>query len=213
MIEHLTGTIIHKQEDRVVLDVGGVGYGVAGPERTIRSLGAEGSEASLWIKTYVAEGELSLYGFALRAEREVFEVFLGISGVGPRLALAILSIFDIGQILEIVASADAQRLRKVPGIGLKKAEKLMLELKGRLARLAAGIGPERLAALGSSAPGEALLAELGTEAARDAAQALEALGVTPATARRAIAKALQIAGESAPAEELVREGLRHRHAV
>ena len=213
MIEHLAGTILHKEEDRVVLDVGGVGYGVSVPARTSQALGSVGADARLWIKTHVTETDFSLFGFEHRGEREAFEVFLGISGVGPRLALAVLSTFDIEQIIQIAMTGDAATLKKVPGIGLKKAEKLILELKGRVDRLSAGVRPQRLAELGTSARIEAFDAQLPNDAARDAARALEALGVQTANARRAILRAIEAVGEGAAVEDLVREGLRHRHAV
>ena len=213
MIEHLTGTILDKGEEHVVLEVGGVGYGLDVPAPTASSLGGPGSEASLWVQTYVTETDLSLYGFGSRGERDLFQVCLGISGVGPRLGLAILSTFTAEDLIGIVMNGDAQTLKQVPGIGLKKAEKLLLELKGRVDRLAEGIEPSRRVELGrpGSLGGAAPL--LATQPAREAAAALEALDIQPSASRRAISRALEILGPEAGVEDLVREGLRHRRAV
>lgn len=212
LIEHLTGVILHKDDEHVVLSAGGVGYGVGIPARTSESLGPVGAEASLWIKTHVTENDIELFGFEHRGEREAFETMLEISGFGPRILLALLSRFDIAQIVQIAMTGDAQRLKSVPGIGLKKAEKLILELKNRVKRLSEGIEPSRLQAMGAAPASSAPLIELPTEAARDAAQALESLGVAPANARRAILRALEVLGSDAESADLVREGLRHRHA-
>lgn len=213
MIEYLAGTLIYKDEEHVVVNANGVGYGVDVPSRTSEALGGAGSEVRLWIKTHVTETDLQLFGFENRGEREAFDTMLDISGFGPRVLLALLSRFDIEQIIQIAMTGDAQRLKSVPGIGLKKAEKLILELKNRVKRLSEGIEPARLAELGKAAPSAAVMPDLPSESARDAAQALEALGVAPAVARRATLRAIELLGESASPEELVREGLRHRSAA
>ncbi len=210
MIEQLTGIIAHKEENHVVLDVGGVGYGLDVSSRTAQSLGEIGTEARLWVVTYVREDALDLYGFQTRGEREVFEIFLGISGVGPKLSLAILSHFSIEQLVQIILKNDAQTLKAVPGIGMKTAEKLLVELKGRVKRLSAGIEPSRLADLTAASPAAGEF-EPKSDRARDAVSALEALDLQPLAARRAVAKALSVLGPDADAESLVREGLRHRH--
>jgi Holliday junction DNA helicase RuvA len=210
MIEYLRGTILHREEDHVVLEAGGVGYGLDVPGPTALRLGSVGDEATLWVYTHVGEDVLRLFGFQTRNEREVFEIFLGISGVGPRLALAILSTFSAQDLVQIVMTGDARALKAVPGIGLKKAEKLLLELKGRIDR----IGSEISGAGRGANRGAAVMAiPLPQGAAGEAVAALEALEVNPATARRAIAKALKKLGDDSRVEDLVREGLRFRHAV
>ncbi len=219
MIEHLAGIILLKEDDRVVIEAGGVGYGISVPATTARTLGEAGEAARLWVKMHVTETSINLFGFVQRGEREVFEVLLGMSGVGPRLALAVLSQFNVESLIQIASTGDAETLKKVPGIGIKKAEKLVLELKGRIDRLSAGLAPERLAALASGSPGAGpepaavLDARISTEAARDAVAALEALDMREDAARRAIAKALDEIGADAEVEDLVREGLHHRHLV
>jgi holliday junction DNA helicase RuvA len=210
MIEFLRGAIVHRDEDHVVVEAGGVGYGMDVPATTAQRLGHRGDEAELWVYTHVSEDTLRLYGFHDRNEREVFEVFLGISGVGPRLALAILSTFSGPDLIQIVLTGNAAALKAVPGIGLKKAEKLLLELKGRVDRLGGSLPSGAIAGPGGAA---AIASPLPQGPTAEAVAALEALEVNPAVARRAIAKALEKLGADAAVEELVREGLRHRHSA
>lgn len=210
MIEFLRGTILHRDDEHTVIEAGGVGYGLDLPAPTAMRLGGVGDEAELWVYTHVGEDVLRLYGFQTRSEREVFEIFLGISGVGPRLALAILSTFSAPELVQIVLRGDAAALKAVPGVGLKKAEKLLLELKGRIDRLGGsgaggGVGAER------GADVMAIPRPEGPEA--EAVAALEALEVNPAVARRAVARAAEKLGPGGSVENLVREGLRLRHAV
>lgn len=209
MIEFVRGTILHREDEHVVVDAGGVGYGLDLPSPAAARLGGVGDEAELWVYTHVAEDALRLYGFTTRHEREVFEIIIGISGVGPRLALAILSTFSAPELVQIVLRGDAGALKAVPGVGLKKGEKLLLELKGRL---------ERLGCLdGSAAGGRRGAAVMSVPApagpVAEAVAALEALEVNPAVARRAVTKAAEKLGAGASVEELVREGLRHRHTA
>ncbi len=203
MIEYLRGILLERSDNHIVLDVQGVGYGLTVPSTSAERLGDPGAEAALWVLTYVREDQLKLYGFVTRHEREVFEVFLGISGVGPSIGLAVLSTMTIGEIIQATMTNDASRFKKVKGIGQKMAEKLIIELKGRTARLAAGIAPEELKEASFEIP-------LKTDAARDAVAALEALDVRPAQARKAVGIAMELLGEDASVEALVREGLKHR---
>lgn len=204
MIEYLNGILLALDEDRAVVEVGGVGYGVQIAATAAQSMGDPGSRVTLWILTYVREDTLRLYGFPTRYERDVFEVFLGMPGVGPSVGLAILSTLSIAEIIQAAKLGDAARFKKVKGVGPKLAEKLLLEIKGRIDRLTRGLPPEALSETADieSAP--------QGEAARDAASALEALGVGPAQAARAVGKAVEALGEDASVEALVREGLKHR---
>ena len=203
MIEHLHGVLLERREQHLIVDVGGVGYGLAVSLPTAQSAGEPGREVALWVRTYVREDTLRLFGFSTRHEREVFDVFLGLSGVGPAIGLAILSEMTVGELVQATVSGDVKRFKRVKGIGQKLAEKMILELKGRVDRLAAGLSPEeRVEAAGSPL--------LPTDAARDAVAALEVLGVAPERARKAIELALSTLGEAAETEDLVREGLRHR---
>lgn len=214
MIEYIEGRIVHKSDDHVIVSAGGVGYGldVTGP--TFRAMGDAGTNTAVWVYTHVREDAIQLFGFASRSEREAFEVILGISGLGPRLGIAILSFFSLDQLVQIIMTNDAARLKHVPGIGLKKAEKILLELKGRVDRLSAGITPSRIETIRTEAAAAGAGIELltpATDAARDAVAALESLDLSPIAARRAVAKAIDVLGSAATSEALVREGLRHRH--
>lgn len=205
MIEYLRGTLLEKDDHHLVLEVGGVGYGLSVPAPTSRAAGEIGGEARLWVRTYVREDTLRLFGFATRQERQVFDIILGFSGIGPSIGLALLSDLSIAEIVNAAAAGNAGPFRKVKGIGPKLADKLLLELKSHVGKLAAGLPP--------AAAGQAAAApELATDAARDAVAALEALDVRPAQAARAIAIALENLGPGAGTAALVREGLKHRHA-
>jgi Holliday junction DNA helicase RuvA len=206
MIEYLDGILLERHEQRLVLGVGGVGYGVTVSARTAATLGAVGQPARLWVRTFVREDVLRLYGFARPAERDAFDLLLGISGVGPAICLALLSEMSVGDILQAAVAGDARRFTRVKGIGKKLAEKILLELKGKTVELAACLTPEEHhAAIGGP--------ELAGVAARDAVAALEALDVPLAQARRAVAKALEILGAETTTEALVKEGLRHRRTA
>lgn len=204
MIEYLRGILLEQSDGHVVVDVGGVGYGLSVPATTQRSMGEPGGEVALWVRTYVREDTLRLFGFATRHEREVFDVFLGLSGIGPGTGLAILSTLSVADIVQATLAGDISRFKGVKGVGPKTAEKLLLELRGKVKRLAAGLTPEERQ---ESAMAEAVLP---TEAARDAVAALEALDVRPAQARKAVALALEALGSEATVQDLVREGLKHR---
>lgn len=203
MIEYLRGILLERRDDHVVVDVGGVGYGLSVPTTTAEALGDPGAEVALWVTTYVREDILRLFGFATRHEREVFGVFIGLPGVGPSIALAILSQLSVAEIVQATLTGQPTVFKSVKGIGQKTSEKLILELKGRADRLAAGLEPEER----RMATEEALPAG---ESARDAIAALEALDVRPIQARRAIGLALEALGPDAPVEDLVREGLKYR---
>lgn len=134
MIAHLRGRILDKQPNRIVIDVNGVGYDVTVPLSTFYGLGDAGSDVTLRIHTHVREDALALYGFTTRLEQDVFERLIGVSGIGPKLALAVLSIEPRDLILAIERS-DIARLTSIPGVGKKTAERIVLELKDRLPRV------------------------------------------------------------------------------
>ena len=148
MIARLAGTLLEKQPDRVVLDVRGVGYLVSISFQTYQELPATAAEATLWIHTHVREDTLALFGFATEKERRLFEMLIGVSGVGPKLALTLLSGIPAAELVEARARGDAKRLTSVPGIGRKTADRLALELREKAEKLRApgepstGIDPE-----------------------------------------------------------------------
>jgi len=133
LIGRLTGRLVSKHPPQVLVDVGGVGYEVDVPLSTFYSLPAAGEPVTLHTHLAVREDAHVLYGFATLEERGVFRQLIRISGVGARTALAVLSGLSVGDLAQAVALQEAQTLTKIPGIGKKTAERLLLELKGKLA--------------------------------------------------------------------------------
>lgn len=141
MIAHLRGRLLEKQPNRIVVDVQGVGYDVSVPLSTFYGLGDAGSEIGLRIHTHVREESLALYGFATRLEQELFERLIGVSGIGPRLALAVLSGIEPAELMRAIEHTDVARLTSIPGVGKKTSERIVLELKDRLPKAPPATGP------------------------------------------------------------------------
>jgi Holliday junction DNA helicase RuvA len=155
MIAFLRGRVVEKQPNKVIVDIQGVGYDVFVPLSTFYEIGEPPAEVALRIYTHVREDALQLYGFLTDLERHLFERLIGISGIGPKLAIAVLSGMEPRDLVTAVQSGDVARLTGIPGVGKKTAERIVLELKDRLAHMAAPIitgesqppaGPERLRA-------------------------------------------------------------------
>jgi Holliday junction DNA helicase RuvA len=134
VIAHLHGTIHEKHPNRIVLDVHGVGYDVFVPLSTFYVLGDPGTTVALRIHTHVREDALTLYGFATLLEQELFERLIGVSGIGPKLALAVLSGIEPIDLIRAIERGDVARLTAIPGVGKKTSERIVLELKDRLPR-------------------------------------------------------------------------------
>jgi Holliday junction DNA helicase RuvA len=132
MIARLRGRLLDKHPNRVVVDVQGVGYDVHVPLATFTRIGDEGSDVVLRVHTYVREDQITLFGFATSLEQQIFERLIGISGVGPKLALAVLSGLDPVELVQAIERGDLARLTSIPGIGRKTAERIALELRDRL---------------------------------------------------------------------------------
>ncbi|MBC8134204.1 MAG: Holliday junction branch migration protein RuvA, partial [Deltaproteobacteria bacterium] len=127
------GRLLEKDAEAVILEVGGVGYQIAISGATSRTLGLAGTEARLWIYShYVQDGGPSLFGFSERDERALFETLLGVQGVGPKVALAILSGLPATELTKAIAGADVARLTQIRGVGRKTAERLAVELRDKL---------------------------------------------------------------------------------
>ena len=135
MIGRLTGRLASKAPDQVLLDVGGVGYLVHIPLSTFYELPEAESPASLWIHTHVREDALALYGFLTERERTLFLLLLGVTGIGPRVALTVLSGIPPVELVEALRKQDVRRLVAVPGVGKKTAERMVLELAEKVASL------------------------------------------------------------------------------
>jgi Holliday junction DNA helicase RuvA len=132
MIAFLRGRLLEKHPNRLVVDVQGVGYEVHVPLSTFYRMPEAGGEVSLRIHTHVREDTLALFGFANQLELQIFERLIAVSGIGPKLALAVLSGIDAGDLAIAVQRGDVARLTAIPGVGKKTAERIGLELKGRL---------------------------------------------------------------------------------
>lgn len=183
MIGRLHGKLIEKTPPQVLVDVGGVGYEVDVPMSTFCNLPAEGSEITLLTHFSVREDAQLLYGFATAAERQTFRALIRISGVGPRIALAVLSGMSTQDLADAVEQGNATLLTRVPGIGKKTADRLVLELKGKLAGNA-------FAPTGGAA----------SAAQADILSALMALGYSEREAQASV--------RALPAEVTVSEGIR-----
>ena len=168
MIAFLTGRIASKGEDHCVLDVGGVGYSIAMSTGALASLPAEGDEVTIHTHMHVREDELSLFGFESLAEKDLFERLITVSGVGPKVALAALSSYDAEVLTQAIVDEDVAVVSSVPGIGSKTAQRIILDLKDKLAPIAsAPTGASRDA--GASAEAREALAAMGFSSAESAA--------------------------------------------
>ncbi len=136
MIAFLTGRILEKQPNKVIVDVHGVGYELFVPLSTYYELGDAGAEAALRVHTHVREDALLLYGFLTELERQLFERLIATSGIGPKLAIAVLSGMEPRDLVAAVQRGDVGRLTGIPGVGKKTAERIVLELRDRLLQLA-----------------------------------------------------------------------------
>jgi Holliday junction DNA helicase RuvA len=195
MIALLSGRIAEKVPSRVIVDINGVGYDVLVPLSTYYVLGDAGAPVSLRVHTHVREDIIALYGFATSLEQDLFERLIAISGVGPKLALAVLSGIEPAELIRAIRTQDVARLTKIPGIGRKTAERIGLELKDRL--------PPVLEAPGQTVAGTAP----DDQRRSDVISALLNLGYQPAVAARAADRALTAAPD-APFEQALRQALR-----
>jgi Holliday junction DNA helicase RuvA len=132
VIAHLRGRILDKQPNRIVVDVNGVGYDVAVPLSTFYGLGEAGADIALRIHTHVREDALLLFGFATRLEQDLFERLISVSGIGPKVALAVLSGIEPTDLMTAIQRGDLARLTAIPGVGKKTSERIVVELKDRL---------------------------------------------------------------------------------
>lgn len=136
MIAHLRGTLLAKSPQSVIVETGGVGYEVAISIPSFTALPAEGNEVSLLVHTHVREDALLLFGFMNATEKKLFEKLLGISGIGPKLALTVLSGLPPERLIAAIHGQDHATLTRIPGVGKKTAERIVLELKDKLENLA-----------------------------------------------------------------------------
>jgi Holliday junction DNA helicase RuvA len=187
MIGRLKGPVAEKSPAEVVVDVGGVGYQAAISLTTFYSLPDVGAVVDLFVVTNLRENALELFAFADRRERELFKILRSISGIGPRTALQVLSGIEAERLVSVVAAGDAERLIAIPGIGRKTAERMMVELKGRLDSFGGADGGD-------------------DESSRDAVLALVSLGYKRKDADAAVVAGKASVGDTS-VEALIRASL------
>jgi holliday junction DNA helicase RuvA len=198
MIARLTGRLVTKAVDHIVLDVRDVGYKVSIPLSTYYDLPELGACVSVFVHTYVREDALQLFGFLTVDERDLFDALLRVTKVGPKLALAMLSGLSAGDLERAIVEGDVPRLSAVPGVGRRTAERIILELREKLAKGQTALGD------GARPRGHA------QEVVADAVTALQNLGYPRAVAERAVRQVLHgaEAGQAPALKELLRDALR-----
>jgi len=194
MIAQLRGRLIEKHPSRLVVDVHGVGYDVQVPVSTFYEAGDTGREVSLRIHTHVREDQIALFGFATALEHQLFERLIGVNGIGPKLALAVLSGIEPRDFVRAVQQGDVSRLTRIPGVGRKTAERMTLELRDRLPAVEPDATPE---------------APVVADGLRDdVASALVNLGYQRTLVDRAVGLVLKDDGAAHGFEEALRQALR-----
>ena len=193
MIGRLRGTLISKQPPWLLIDVGGVGYELEAPMSTIYDLPATGKEVILLTHHAVKEDSVALYGFMHESERTLFRNLLKVSGIGAKIALALLSGVSTSDFARLVHAGDVVALTKIPGIGKKTAERIVVELR------------DRVDGLGVSLPGMPASAAAPLDAAGEATVALQQLGYKPSEVTRLVQK---VAADGDSVEAIIRKALR-----
>jgi Holliday junction DNA helicase RuvA len=166
VIARLSGTLVEIRPDRVVLDVGGVGYDLAIPLGTFTALPSAGEKATLFVHTHVREDAIQLFGFVSKQEKLVFETLLTVSGIGPRVGLAILSGLPLPELVGAIAAQNARLLSSIPGVGRKLAERLGVELKEKMTAFGFGEAPSKPPKTSMTDDAIAALKNLGYRAAQ-----------------------------------------------
>lgn len=197
MIASLTGRLIFKAPSHITLDVHGVGYEVFIPLSTFYALPDLNEAVSLSIHTHLREDALQLFGFSTPTEKEAFVLLTGVSGIGPKLALSVLSALSVSDLISCVQTGDVEKLATVPGIGKKSAGRIALELKDKVQRLL-------------PTPARAVAAPAGTTDVlqEDALSALVNLGYRAAEAKDAMKRVLSAKAEPPPLKDLIRDTLK-----
>ncbi len=197
MISSIEGILRARDGNRIVVEVGGVGLEVSVPLRVAESLGGEGERVRLHTYLHVREDTLALYGFPDEEERHLFQLLIGVSGIGPKLALSVLALTGPGELARVIHEEKASSLVSIPGIGKKTAERIVLELKDK-------IEIERYLPAAAAA-GKGMPRELFDEAIT----ALESIGLSRANAIKALERVnIPALGTSYRVEDLVREALK-----
>lgn len=202
MIEFLKGKLIDKEKGHLILEAAGIGFGIDVSKTTESALPEIGGEVALFIHLHIAEKDVSLVGFASKIEKEIFEILIATSGIGPKMSLAILSAMPIEEFAGAILGKRSDILQEIPGVGKKTAERLILELKDKVQKFFKKANIEIEAT-------EDGLSALSPKI-RDSVAALVNLGIKQSAAYTAVKKAFKSLGENATIEDLIREGLKYR---
>jgi len=197
LIAYLEGKLIEKNPTHLILEVNGVGYSVNIPVSSYASVGEVGQTVKVLTYQYVREDELKLYGFSSHQERDLFELLISVNGVGPRVALGILSSISVEDFQRSVLAEDLDVLTHISGVGKKTAQRLIVELKEKLGKVDLGIEKAVEVKEGIGIPAE------------EAVLALVSLGYNKLDARKAVQKANSESEESLPIEELIKRALKY----
>jgi len=194
MIAHLSGKLLSKQPNQVIVDVNGVGYEVHVPLSTFYEVGEIGSQVQLRIYTHVREDTIALFGFKSAKEKLMFEQVTSISGIGPKLGITILSGMPVDELVAAIRQSNLARLTSIPGIGKKTAERLVVELRDKLAK--------------TVPTGEQTAAQSVPQPQEDVISALVNLGYAKPSAEKAVQAVLSTSKPEPAFEELLRTALR-----
>lgn len=200
MIERVNGVIVERAPTHVVVGVGGIGYGLSISLNTYEQLPDLGSEVSLLTHTYVREDRLQLFGFSGAEEREMFQLLIGVAGIGPNSAQTILSGMSVEELKSAIFEERASDLTRVRGIGRKTAERVVVDLRDKID----SVSERALDTEGDQA------ISASTKMTEEAVLALAALGIPPASARKAVASAMEKAGADNTLQELIKQALNER---
>jgi Holliday junction DNA helicase RuvA len=196
MIGHIRGTLFKKSTQSVIVDNQGIGYEVFVPLSTFYTLPDNKEDVSLHVYTHVREDSLALYGFGSGLEKDIFLLLISVSGIGPKLALNILSGIGPEELVGAIALGDAIRLQAIPGVGRKMAERIALELKDKASRMGAG----------NEIPLSQAIPDVQKKVYDDALSALVNLGYAVKAAKRALDQAVTMA-EGGELEDLIKQAL------
>lgn len=200
MYEYIKGTLAEATPITATIDAGGVGYKILISANTFSKLPQPGHPAKLYTTHVVRELSQTLYGFLSTQEREIFELLLNVSGIGPKIALSVIGHLPMDAFYQAIQSHDVASIARVPGIGKKTAERLIIEMRDKLAGIAGGISPADFAIAMPAAQNNVI---------RDAMQALINLGYKQSTAQQALKKAMKEEAEDLSLADLITASLKH----
>jgi len=199
MIDYINGTLTEKNTGDITVEAGGVGYGISVPVSTYEKLPDTGARVKIYTHYHVREDAHKLFGFLTKTERETFDLLIGVNGIGPKVALSVLSGASVADLSRAVASGDPSRLRSIPGIGPKIAQRLVMELKGKLEAPMAD-EPSRAQKTASKPSG-------APKTRSEAYAAMLSLGYNEKQVQAAIIRVEETVDPQTPVEEWIRKAL------